>query len=54
MFHLIILTYFIKFALAVDFILVNKSQHDPITDNGTLNGRSEMKVESESVFQLYK
>lgn len=31
-------THFIKLSLTVDFILVNKRQHDPVTDNGTLEG----------------
>lgn len=31
----------IKLSLTVDFILVNKSQHDPVTDNGTLEGSNE-------------
>ena len=31
-------THLIKLSLTVDFILVNKCQHDPVTDNGTLEG----------------
>lgn len=31
-------TYLIKLSLTVDFILVNKGQHDPVADNGTLGG----------------
>lgn len=34
-------THFIKLSLTVDFILVNKCQHDPVTDNGTLEGWNE-------------
>lgn len=29
-------TYFVKLSLTVDFILVDKRQHDPVADNGAL------------------
>lgn len=29
-------THFIKLSLTVDFILVDKCQHDPVTDDGAL------------------
>lgn len=34
--YMMLLTHFIKLSLTVDFILVNKCQHDPVADNGTL------------------
>ena len=34
--YMLVFTHFIKLSVTVDFILVNKCQHDPVTNNGTL------------------
>lgn len=31
-------TYFIKLSLAVNFVLINERQHDPVADDGALEG----------------
>lgn len=36
---LICFTHFIKLSLTVHFIPVNKCEHDPVTDNSTLEGK---------------
>lgn len=36
-------THLIKLSVTVDFILVNKCQHDPVTNNGTLKGCNEKR-----------
>lgn len=40
-------TYLIKLSLTVDFILVNKGEHNPVTDNGTLERGDKWERESE-------
>lgn len=39
-------THLIKLPLTVDFILVNKRQHDPVTDDGALEGGNDKKKNS--------
>lgn len=39
-------TYLIELSLTVDFILVNKGEHDPVTDNGTLERGDKREGES--------
>lgn len=36
-----IIKYLVKLSLTVDFILVDKRQHDPVADNGALERRDE-------------
>ena len=32
----LLLSYIIKLSVTVDIVLVNEREHDPVTDNGTL------------------
>lgn len=31
-------TYFVKLSLTVNFVLIDKRQHDPVADDGALEG----------------